>query len=307
MDTRRTTLIASIVLIALLAVGIGYAYTAYTENAGNNTDVSYVTLTQISDDPTEEATYKFAENVKVKMDTYNEENSSTVYYRLNESQNLTDGNKTYTLQTLGSIILHAEITGGNTHPDLTISVAESTNFNATSNWFYIIGSQPDNTGLITVYATKNTSSATKSWTAVTAMTMTYSENTGYNDIPLNVYYGYDASNVVTKAGLDYMKISQMPSDLVDASLIFMASNDTMDQIVYNANNATSPVQSYIVNNPQNGTRTYGLTTGFASLGFTAPTGMQFKGWSLTEDGDTVLSVTFSNTNPINVYAIYEDA
>ena len=302
MDTRRTTLIASIVLIALLAVGIGYAYTAYTENAGNNTDISYVTITQVG-----QTGYTFANNVDVEMDTYNETNTSTVYYRLNGSQNLTDGTKTYTLKTLGSITLHAEMTGGDAHPNLNISVAESTGFNATSNWFYIIGSQPDNNGLITVYATKNTSSTTGSWTAVTALTMTYVENTGYTDKVLNVYYGYDASNVVTKAGLDYMAVSQMPNNLVDASLIFMASNDTMDQIVYNANNAVSPVQSYIVNNPQNDTRTYSLTTGFTGLGFTAPSGKQFKGWSLTEDGDTVLSVTFSNTNPINVYAIYEDA
>lgn len=304
MDTRRTTLIATIIVIALLAVGIGYAYTAYTENAGNSTNVSYVTLTQ-----TGATGYKFANNIDVQMDTYNETNTSTVYYRLNGSQNLTDGTDTYTLKTLGTITLHAAITNNvsTVHPDLKISIAESTNFNATSNWFYIIGSQPDNNGLITVYATKNTSSATGSWEAVTALTMTYVENTGYTDKVLNVYYGYNAENVVTKAGLDYMKISEMPQNLTNASLIFMASNDTMDQIVYNANNATSPVQSYVVNNPQNATRTYSLTTGFTDLGFMAPSGKQFKGWSLTEDGDTVKSVTFSNTNPINVYAIYEDA
>jgi hypothetical protein len=296
MDTRKTTLIATIAVIALLAVGIGFAYTAYTENSGNSTDTSYVTLTQ-----TGATGYKFANKVDVQMDTYNDTNINTVYYRLNGSQNLTDGTNTYTLKTLGTITLHAVMTGGNTHPNLNIEISGSSNFDATANWFYIIGSAPVN-GEIDVYAIKNTSKATSSWTdGPDALTMTYS--TSYDDKVLNVYYGYNATNVVTKAGLDYMAVSEMPKNLEGASLIFVASNDTMDKIVYHANNNDSPLQEYTVSNPRNDTRTYTLTT--SDLGFTAPAGKVFKGWSLTTNGAIVTKVTFTTNDPIDVYAIYE--
>ena len=46
MDTRKVTLVATIAVIALVAVGIGYAYTAMTTNSGNTSYSEYVTLTQ---------------------------------------------------------------------------------------------------------------------------------------------------------------------------------------------------------------------------------------------------------------------
>ena len=49
MDTRKVTLVATIAVIALVAVGIGYAYSASTLNSGNNATVEYVTLVQGGD------------------------------------------------------------------------------------------------------------------------------------------------------------------------------------------------------------------------------------------------------------------
>lgn len=46
MDTRKVTLVATIAIIALLAIGIGYAYTATTSNSGNNASPEYITLVQ---------------------------------------------------------------------------------------------------------------------------------------------------------------------------------------------------------------------------------------------------------------------
>ena len=46
MDTRKVTLFATIAVIALVAVGIGYAYTATTVNSGNNVSTEYITLVQ---------------------------------------------------------------------------------------------------------------------------------------------------------------------------------------------------------------------------------------------------------------------
>ena len=80
MDTRRTTLIATIAVIALLAVGIGYAYTAFTQNGGNSSNVGYITLTQVGD----QTPYTFADGTTVKLDTYNQTNAQTVYYRLTD-------------------------------------------------------------------------------------------------------------------------------------------------------------------------------------------------------------------------------
>ena len=302
MDTRKTTLIATIAIIALLAVGIGYAYTAYTENNGNSTSTSYITLTQTG--PTG---YKFANNVDVQMDTYNDTNTSTVYYRLNGSQVLTDSGTTtkYVLKTLGSITLHAVMTGGNTHPDLSVNVSGSTNFDATANWFYIIGSVPNN-GVIDVYAIKNTSKATSSWTdGPDALTMKYS-GSAYGDKVLNVYYGYLATNVINKAGLDYMAVSEMPKNLTGASLIFMASNDTQDVIVYHSTNADSALKEYTVYNTRiTAPRTYTLTSSPTNLGFETPTDQEFKGWSLSPTGtEFITTITFNSDAPQDVYAIY---
>ena len=46
MDTRKVTLVATIAVIALIAVGIGYAYTASTVNSGNDANSEYINLVQ---------------------------------------------------------------------------------------------------------------------------------------------------------------------------------------------------------------------------------------------------------------------
>lgn len=46
MDTRKVTLVATIAVIALLAVGIGYAYTAMTTNQGNNASPEHLSIVQ---------------------------------------------------------------------------------------------------------------------------------------------------------------------------------------------------------------------------------------------------------------------
>ncbi len=40
--------------------------------------------------------------------------------------------------------------------------------------------------------------------------------------------------------------------------------------------------------------------------FTAPTGQQFKGWSLTNNGEVIGTATYNVTEPITLYAIWED-
>lgn len=67
MDSRKMTLVATILAIALLAVGIGYAYTAITTNSGNTVNAEYITLTQNGD-----AAYTFTDDeAKVYWDSDN--------------------------------------------------------------------------------------------------------------------------------------------------------------------------------------------------------------------------------------------
>jgi len=40
--------------------------------------------------------------------------------------------------------------------------------------------------------------------------------------------------------------------------------------------------------------------------FTAPTGKQFKGWALTNNGEVITTATYNVTEPITLYAIWED-
>ncbi len=64
MDTRKVTLVATIIAIALLAVGIGYAYTATTVNSGNNASPEYITLIQ-----GDTGAYKFSDDSKIYWNT----------------------------------------------------------------------------------------------------------------------------------------------------------------------------------------------------------------------------------------------
>ena len=75
MDTRKVTLIATIAAIVLVAVGIGYAYTASTLNSSNVANSEYVTLVQ-GDATATKGAYNFANGVQIDWDTVDEKNGS---------------------------------------------------------------------------------------------------------------------------------------------------------------------------------------------------------------------------------------
>jgi hypothetical protein len=56
MDTRKVTLLAVIVTIALVAAGVGYAYTATTSNTGNSVNTTYLTMVPYDTDRAETPT-----------------------------------------------------------------------------------------------------------------------------------------------------------------------------------------------------------------------------------------------------------
>lgn len=301
MDTRKTTLIATVAVILLLAVGIGYAYTAFTQNGGNETDTAYVTLTQVGG----ETPYTFANNVTFELDTYNEIDGETVYYKLHGSTDIKSavpGN--YTCVLLGSITLHAELTGATDYPDLTVSISNSAGFDATENWVYLITSAPDAQGNVTVYDYKKTPTATTAWTSVSPLTMT-KVGSSYKDVNLFVYYGYLSSAVVEKEGVNYFEENEAPKKLHEAKLTFKAeSASATHSITYMANYDGADPDKTVINGIES--PVYILATDLTGLTITAPQGQVLKGWSLTSNG-ALLGPTIYLNEDKTVYAIWENA
>lgn len=302
MDTRKITLIATVAAIALIAIGVGYAYTAYTANNGNETQTAYVTLTQVG----ETTPYKFADDVKFDLDTYNDTDKDTIYYKLHGSTDLksTDiGN--YTCVLLGSITLHAELTNDDTFPELTVTVADSTGFDATTNWVYLLTGAPDSEGNVTVYAYKNTVMGTPGWTAVDGndITMT-ATNSEYGDVSLYVYYGYASSNVIIKDNMKFLNVAEEPKTLHLASITFKAQSAAATHtLTYNANYPNADPETKVISGIES--PVYILATSIESLGIQPPTGQVLKGWSLDPDGALLGPTIYLNTDK-TVYAIWED-
>jgi len=67
-------------------------------------------------------------------------------------------------------------------------------------------------------------------------------------------------------------------------------------ITFNANGGTGEMTA---------TEYVGVYT-LPANGFTAPQGKQFKGWSLTNNGEVIGTTTYNVTEPITLYAIWED-
>ncbi len=308
MESRRISLIATIALILALAIGIGFAYAAYTANNGNNTEVAYVTLTQVGD-PTP---YTFADNVTVKLDTYNKTDAQTIYYRLsgfNIVKGSSAGYGTYKCGLLGTIELHADFTGTNVTPPQTldISISGSSGFDATSTWKYFITDAPDpSTGMTSkIYAMKDSAKAVSEWTqGMDTLTMTHGQS-GYQNVKLYVYYGYAANAETLVDGMPFLNSTEAPKKLVNASLMIKATSDNDSYLVtYKANNGTSD-KDFMVSAAAN--QQYTLVTDPTKIGFTVPANKQFKGWSLSATGDIIPTPTITINGDKVLYAIWQDA
>ena len=310
MESRRISLIATIALILALAIGIGFAYAAYTANNGNNTEVAYVTLTQVGD----ETPYTFADNVTVKLDTYNKDNAQKIYYRLS-GFNIVKGTNpsygTYKCGLLGTIELHADFTGTNVTPPqtLNISISGSTGFDANGTWKYFITDAPDpSTGMTSkIYAKKETPEDISEWTQANLdpLTMTYGSN-GYENVTIYVFYGYLVSDEIDVDGMMFLDSeADPPTKLEGASLLIKASsdNDTC-MVTYKANNGTTDKDHMVA--VKSGTQ-YTLVTDPTKIGFTVPADKQFKGWSLSATGDIITTPTITMDGDKILYAIWQDA
>ena len=93
--------VAVIMLCAVAIIGVGYAYTAQTNNSGNDVTSEYITLTQSG-----EGKYKFANDLYVYYNTVNTGVDETTYTLAQKTMALNgiNGGKNYTVVKLGKTL-----------------------------------------------------------------------------------------------------------------------------------------------------------------------------------------------------------
>jgi len=239
MDVRKVTLVATIAVIALVAIGIGYAYTASTENSGNTVKSEYLTLVQGGDGA---YTFTTSDSNKVEWNTADAKNpastgdsdyAKTTFTLSGTSTTIATG---YSLVQIGKDFTILTQSTNPTVVDQTCTIEAATGINTT------LGGNPNAAaifmkvvcnGVSTLFKYDSTDSLFKVWTAgnpETLGTNTFTisataAGTGFNPVTVSVYYGYATANagiVVTHAKATHPTISEQP--LNNAKLTYSISN-----------------------------------------------------------------------------------
>ena len=233
MDSRTITLIASIAVIGLVAVGVGYAYTAMTVNDGNNAQAKYVTLTQDS--------YTFSSSNSEYFDSisayYGETPAQHIGYKIstaNGSYNasvVTDATsgtgasaKHYTFILLGTVTISASSNGyaANALPTLNLGVDDSSTFTGGTKLTYFL---VNGTTVVGKLVNDNNTWTWKDPAGSAAMSISVSATqnaTTYADTTLKLCYGYcndDLETGNTIAGY----VEEAPQNLADKKIVFKAT------------------------------------------------------------------------------------
>ena len=291
MNTRQLTLVVTIAAIALVFVGIGYAYTAYTANESNNTDVAYITLSETQG--TGSTAYTFTEaNKKLTLDTYNEQSTTKIYYSLT-GKNV----GSYQCACLGTVNITAKYTGNLTDDvptKLNVDVVSSSNFNASTDWVYFITDTPSTGDPTKIYAYKadSTSSTNPTETGIwtdgpNALVLERpAASKDYSSVTLSLYYGYLIKGTELEFdNKEFAKDLPAPQALTNGSVVFKATeitgdttgrtpttDTTLTTVTYKANGGNGDdVVKYVVT----GTKVLANTDSL----FTAPANKHFVGWN----------------------------
>ncbi len=200
MDTRRTTFIATIVVIALLAVGIGYAYTAITANNGNDADNEYVKLSQSGT-----GSYKFTDaDERIYYDTVNisaergQTSNNYTYFLSDDSATFKVGDDNYQLVKVGdSFDLDASEVNNATNAALPITFA-TTGINVSGDWKVLMKVDIPNseeTSTTTVWKIFSAGETSSSWDDTSFSMSSYLDGTTvkYRSVSITIYYGYLAT------------------------------------------------------------------------------------------------------------------
>ncbi len=316
MDTRKITIVATVIVIALIFAGIGYAYTAYTTNEGNSTDTAFITVVQKDSSGADD--YTFADNKVIKFDTYNEQSSSNIYYKLSSEETpvtITIGESAnFTCVELGDVNLVATYAGNDVAPlELNVDLLASTGFEANNNWVYFITNGATGADQ-EIYAYKNTAASTSTW--IDGPDALILERAPGDDVKnyavknIKLYYGYpsvlanmDFDSTVTELQ-DFLRVSNPPQELQNAKVTFKTTDVKVPA-------DKTAVDSYAVTYNGNGNQYVVLVekdTSYTLLGFNetnlgVPENMAFKEWH-DESGNPITS-PIAITEDVSVTAIYE--
>jgi len=292
MKMKMPVLVAVVAIAAVMCIGVGYAFSLYYESSQNAPQASYVVITHTGDGysfTNEDTEIPLASLIRQDGKHYGISGAVTI-------ENSVMGS--YTCANLGKIQFHAELTGNDDYPDLSVQVRSSSNFDGTSTWVYLL---TDGAGKI--YAYKDTSSADGAWKKgpdTLIITSTAAGGTrSYSDETVYVCYGFSDSDSIAVDGVRYVKTTERPKPLVDASLVFRASDSISYSISYLANDPDSTGLPYI-DSAMAGS--YSVKQ-FEATGLSAPDGKTFAGWSRTAGGN-VISGDVALEGDIAFYAKY---
>lgn len=244
MDTRKVTFIATIAAIILVAVGIGYAYTASTVNSGNNASSEYITLVQGDETP---GAYQFANNEKIYWDSADYrvgEQPKTDFSLASETIDVTTAlgaNCTYkaAVQVGSPFYLKASITGAATAASVNVDI-RATDIAAPyqTDKAYVVFKVYNGTAAETQYlvvtanaAGVNTLTAyDSSWVAAPSLNnklVLYQNNaSSYKNATITAYYVTAVSAITVNHDVNAIPAGPDASPLNNAKLVFSITKDS---------------------------------------------------------------------------------
>ena len=201
MDTRKVTFIATIAAIVLVAVGIGYAYTAITSNTNNYASAEYIILTQTDDGGDKYGDYQFANTEKVYWDSDNskvlsgpqEGKIKTVYTLTDTTTPIAVCGMTFNSVAVGKPIqieANPQKAGGAILTSLA-GTFQTTGFTATTGGSFIVAIDDNKEFASPSYSLCIGDNV---WTNTM---FTIAGSTSYAKTYVQVYYGYTGEGVIT--------------------------------------------------------------------------------------------------------------
>ena len=221
------TLIATIAAIALVAVGIGFAYTAATSNSGNSTDQQYITLIQGG-----AGEYKFANDARIIWNTDDsmEDSVRTTVFTFADTvdtRTLADSVE-YKLVKVGNpFTLITTETNGNHQTPLPCTIT-CNDFTGSTGLSYFVEIKDDSEAIVDTFKinaagtgiNKYHSAAPAGWTDDAVFNIAYNTSS-YHVYTATVYVGYAAeSGGISKTHESGSQPAAPAVDLTEASLKF---------------------------------------------------------------------------------------
>ncbi|AMK13542.1 hypothetical protein AUP07_0488 [methanogenic archaeon mixed culture ISO4-G1] len=228
MNTRAITLIATIAVIGIVAVGAGYAYTAITVNDSNSASAKYVTLTQ--DDGAQqspEAKYTFSVNAVEYFDSasYYENSAEVLAYKVSANQVAQSPSVSgYTLLKLGDVRITATAYGYSSNlPAVVMTIKSSNSFDmGTKLGYYLV----DSSNAIVAKTTSDDTwvfqgaYATAGGVTFTAPNSPNANGSVYTPVTLSLCYGYANDSATKTIGQDKYVPIESPQNLSGGQLVF---------------------------------------------------------------------------------------